>query len=80
MLNVVSEFLIELGMERHYDRVSDVLIINKWPYENSGWHYELNDILNWAALWMATLWQWPDFFFNNIKKFRIIKNRTAKTP
>ena len=44
------KFLFELGIERHYDRMGDVLIFNKRPYENSGRHYELSDILNWAAL------------------------------
>ena len=35
-------------MERHYDRVGDVLIFTKRSYENSGRHFELSDILNWA--------------------------------
>ena len=65
-------------MERYYDRVSDALIINKWPYENSGWHYELSDILNWAALWMATLWQWPDFFLATSRSLGLSKIELPK--
>ena len=39
--------------------MGNVLIFTKQPCENSGHHFEFSNILNRAALWMATFWQLP---------------------
>ena len=48
-------FFIKLGIDHHYDRVGNVLIFTKRPYENSGRHYKLGGIMNGDVLTVTLL-------------------------